>query len=176
MSFPIEHGDFFRSFYFAGLPEGRSLIGGRQDGDENQLWAWKQQRMGRDPSWFTMGFNHPEIRQPHWWFNHWKLKNGKWPSPIPSIKCAVSPLSLPHVAGSMFVGKMVGLDRCTHPMALWIQTLSEKVQITLQTIVNYTPVPLPFRRYSWIPSQLVGLRKKWQENPIFHGKIWLVSG
>ena len=33
----------------------------------------------------------------------------------------------------------------------WIQTLSEKVQITLQTIVNDTPVPLPFRSYDWIP-------------------------
>ena len=26
------------------------------------------------------------------------------------------------------------------------------------------------------PSQLFGLREKLQENPIFHGKIWLVSG
>ena len=28
--------------------------------------------------------------------------------------------------------------------------LSEKVRLTLQMIVNYTPVPLPFRRYDWI--------------------------
>ena len=34
--------------------------------------------------------------------------------------------------------------------ALWIQTLSEKVQKSLQMIVNYTPVTLPFRRYDWI--------------------------
>ena len=31
----------------------------------------------------------------------------------------------------------------------WIQTLSEKVRLTLQIIVNYTPVTLP-TRYGWI--------------------------
>ena len=35
-------------------------------------------------------------------------------------------------------------------MASWIQSLSEKVRLTLQIIVNYTPVPLLFRRYDWI--------------------------
>ena len=37
----------------------------------------------------------------------------------------------------------------THVYTLWIQTLPEKVRLTLQMIVNYTPVPLPFRRYGY---------------------------
>ena len=43
---------------------------------------------------------------------------------------------------------MGGFSTFSH--ALWIQTLSEKVQKSLQMIVNYTPVTLPFRRYDWI--------------------------
>ena len=28
---------------------------------------------------------------------------------------------------------------------------AEKVRKTLQTVLNFTPVPLPFRSYGWIP-------------------------
>ena len=38
---------------------------------------------------------------------------------------------------------------------LWIQTVSEKVRLTLQIIVNYTPVPRPFRRYGWIHRDII---------------------
>ena len=33
--------------------------------------------------------------------------------------------------------------------------LSEKIRLTLQIIVNYTPVPLPFRRYDWIHRDMI---------------------
>ena len=55
------------------------------------------------------------------------------------------------------------------PMDPW--PLSEKVRLTLQIRVNYTPVPLPFRSYDWIDFWYIFLSYQntifpWSSHPI----------
>ena len=54
--------------------------------------------------------------------------------------------------------------------------LSEKVQKNLQMIVNYAPVPLPFRRYNWIHRDckpILGYLHDLGPPHIFHGAVTL---